>query len=303
MPGLVNAHLHADLSPLHGLFSDMTSTELMVETTDIFLNYPRERYRNLARAGYQLGTLNMIRGGITTFNAMDRDPRDAAEFVGESGLRAVLGSIISDYVLPESLGEQFDRAEAVLDSLHGAYDGRIRTSICPQGDLYCSSRTWRETARLAEEYPEARVHTHALETDYSNAMARGAGGDDAISLFDRYDLSNDRLVAAHLLAGDEDDARRLAESGAHLLHCPTILSYYSPSDGAWPPTTAMREAGGNVALGLDDEVGSIEEGKRADLVTVDTSEPKFHPVNHLPALLTNTATASDVTNVVVDGRS
>lgn len=352
MPGLVNAHLHADLCVLHALFSDLTATELMVETTDIYQNYPRDQYRELARAGYQLGTLNMIRSGITTFNAMDRDPRHVAEVVGDSGLRGVLGSIISDYVLPESLDEQLDRAEEVLDSLHGAYDGRIRTSVCPHGDLYCSKRTWRETARLASEYPEARIHTHGLETSHSNTMARAAGGDDAVSLFDQHDLLGDRLLVAHFLAGDEDDARRLAESGAHLLHCPTILTYYSVSKGAWPPMPTIQEAGGNVALGLDDpywidswdlfreakqglclerfqfgdgsatphdflqmvtqdgaealglgdEIGSIESGKRGDLVTIDVSNPKFHPVNHLPALLTNTATSGDVTNVVVDGR-
>ena len=39
----------------------------------------------------------------------------------------------------------------------------------------------------------------------------------------------------------------------------------------------MATLGGARALGLEDQIGSLEEGKRADLVVVGLSAPRLHP--------------------------
>jgi 5-methylthioadenosine/S-adenosylhomocysteine deaminase len=55
------------------------------------------------------------------------------------------------------------------------------------------------------------------------------------------------------------------------------------------------------ALGLDDLVGSVEVGKRADLVLVDLDRPHLTPVHDVHALLVFAAGRADVTDVLVDG--
>jgi 5-methylthioadenosine/S-adenosylhomocysteine deaminase len=55
------------------------------------------------------------------------------------------------------------------------------------------------------------------------------------------------------------------------------------------------------ALGIEDEIGSIEPGKRADLIVLDVSDPKFAPKTNVPALVANTATAGDIESTIVDG--
>jgi 5-methylthioadenosine/S-adenosylhomocysteine deaminase len=55
------------------------------------------------------------------------------------------------------------------------------------------------------------------------------------------------------------------------------------------------------SLGVADEIGSIEPGKRADIVVLDLSKPKFAPRTNVPALVANTATAADVETTIVDG--
>jgi 5-methylthioadenosine/S-adenosylhomocysteine deaminase len=55
------------------------------------------------------------------------------------------------------------------------------------------------------------------------------------------------------------------------------------------------------ALGLDDLVGSVEVGKRADLVLVDLEKPHLTPVHDVAALLVFAAGRADVTDVLVDG--
>lgn len=63
---------------------------------------------------------------------------------------------------------------------------------------------------------------------------------------------------------------------------------------------ATRE--GAKVLGLDADVGSIEPGKKADLVRIDLSAPRLHPVYDPYATLVFAAMPSDVSDVMVDGR-
>ncbi|HET6966721.1 MAG TPA: amidohydrolase [Ornithinibacter sp.] len=55
------------------------------------------------------------------------------------------------------------------------------------------------------------------------------------------------------------------------------------------------------ALGLGDEIGSVEVGKRADLVLLDLNAPHLTPVHDVAALLVFAAGRGDVTDVLVDG--
>ena len=74
--------------------------------------------------------------------------------------------------------------------------------------------------------------------------------------------------------------------------------------GMIPAETALEMATirGAQALGLDDEIGSIEVGKKADLVLLDTKRPEwrtiFNPVN----TLVYNADGRSVHTVIVDGR-
>jgi len=73
---------------------------------------------------------------------------------------------------------------------------------------------------------------------------------------------------------------------------------------AVPAETALEMATimGAKALGLEDEIGSIEPGKKADLVLFDTKRPEwrnlFNPVNNL----VYNADGRSVHTVIVDGR-
>ncbi|MEO7070951.1 MAG: amidohydrolase [Nostocoides sp.] len=55
------------------------------------------------------------------------------------------------------------------------------------------------------------------------------------------------------------------------------------------------------ALGLGHLVGSLEVGKRADIILLDLDRPHLTPVHDVPALLVFAAGRADVTDVFVDG--
>jgi 5-methylthioadenosine/S-adenosylhomocysteine deaminase len=59
---------------------------------------------------------------------------------------------------------------------------------------------------------------------------------------------------------------------------------------------------GAQALGLGSRIGSIEPGKRADLIAIDARTPHSEPFTDLASTLVYSAKAADVTDVWVDGR-
>ena len=64
----------------------------------------------------------------------------------------------------------------------------------------------------------------------------------------------------------------------------------------------MGTIDGAHALGLGSVCGTVEPGKRADLILVDLRKPHFQPVNDLVSQLVHCAKAADVDTVLVDGR-
>ncbi len=56
------------------------------------------------------------------------------------------------------------------------------------------------------------------------------------------------------------------------------------------------------ALGLEEEIGSIEAGKKADLAILDLNTPSLMPRNNLIAGLSYSANGSEVETVIIDGK-
>jgi len=56
------------------------------------------------------------------------------------------------------------------------------------------------------------------------------------------------------------------------------------------------------ALGLERDLGSLEEGKKADLALINTRKPHLYPLWHEPLRLVYQASGHDVDTVIVDGR-
>jgi 5-methylthioadenosine/S-adenosylhomocysteine deaminase len=64
----------------------------------------------------------------------------------------------------------------------------------------------------------------------------------------------------------------------------------------------MATIDGARALGLGERIGSLEPGKQADLIVIDTHRPHLVPMYHPASQLVYAARGSDVAAVVIDGR-
>ena len=75
---------------------------------------------------------------------------------------------------------------------------------------------------------------------------------------------------------------------------PTVLSAYE--------VLRMATINGAKALGLADKIGSLETGKKADIILIDFSKPHLKPLHDVFASLVYSVHGSDVDTVIVDGR-
>jgi len=64
----------------------------------------------------------------------------------------------------------------------------------------------------------------------------------------------------------------------------------------------MATIDGARAVGLQDEIGSLEVGKKADLILVDMMRPQMVPCHSIPSALVYQAYGSEVDTTIVDGR-
>ncbi len=76
---------------------------------------------------------------------------------------------------------------------------------------------------------------------------------------------------------------------------PTVISAYE--------ALAMATSESAKALGISDQVGSIEVGKRADVILIDLDRPHLSPRHNVVSHIAYAARASDVTTTIVHGEA
>jgi 5-methylthioadenosine/S-adenosylhomocysteine deaminase len=80
----------------------------------------------------------------------------------------------------------------------------------------------------------------------------------------------------------------------HTYRDPTVLPAYE--------VLKMATINSAKALGPAKEIGSIEVGKKADLILVDLSKPHLKPLHNIYAGLVYAVRGNDVDTVIVDGK-
>jgi 5-methylthioadenosine/S-adenosylhomocysteine deaminase len=89
------------------------------------------------------------------------------------------------------------------------------------------------------------------------------------------------------------------------MKCAGVLNKVAAHDPAVLPSAAllrMATIDAARALGLDAHTGSLEVGKRADIITLDMRQPHLQPWLDVAATLVYSAKGMDVRHVWVDGR-
>lgn len=350
-PGFVNIHSHVGYTVFRGRSEDAgfkAPTGLYFPMSTILA--PSER----AAIG-SLTYLELLRSGCTTTMELEEDVECLAPFVEKLGTRSAMGELIGD-ADPDGMvrdefrfdaqanRDQLARAEGFAERWHGRADGRITAILAPNMTISSSVEQLRAVRAIADKRG-LRVSIHLGWSRYEYDVARKLHGAGPFEFARSQGLLAPDVIATHCYVIEDADIDRLAETGAHVAHCPLMNSFR----GCIAPVTVLRERGVNVALGIDNmfgdyfdvlrsavtcariqrqdpvamlstdalematmagaramgmerEIGSLEIGKRADLIMLDYRalglQPMLDPVQNL----VYHAHAHNVELVMVDGR-
>jgi len=245
LPGLVNAHTHVAMTLLRGYADDKPLGTWLRE--DI---WPAEAALTPedVRAGAELGILEMIRSGTTTFADMYFHVPEVVAAVAAAGVRARVGHGAVT-VGKDDAAARADVEEGinVAREYDGAADGRIRTAIMPHSLTTVSESLLREAVAAARD-EGIPVHFHANETEDEVDPIVEERSVRPLSYAADAGLLDPADFLAHAVHVDGSEIERLADTGAAVVHCPA--SNMKLASGI-APVQKLLDAGVTVALGTD----------------------------------------------------
>ena len=276
LPGMIDLHAHLPQLPNAGLGAGLD----LLTWLERYI-FPMEREfdeahaERLAPAAFRA----FAAAGTTTavvYTAVYEPSTDATFRAAEAhGIRAVIGKVMmdrlsyDDRLAPADVLETSLRQSADLCSRwHGRDGGRLRYAFTPRFAVSCSRDMLRESALLAAQ-TGAYWQTHLSEDrgELAEVARLFPEASDYLDVYDRAGALGTKTVLAHAIHLSAREVARLAESGAHVAHCPGSNLFLA--SGAMPLARYL-EAGISVGLGSDVAAGpelSIFAAMRAGAYT------------------------------------
>ena len=348
IPGLVNTHGHAAMSLFRGLADDLP---LLTWLNDYI--FPAEAALvapDFVYWGTLLSSVEMLKGGTTTFADMYFFRDERAQATIDAGIRAVTGPTVIGFPAPDYATPEESLADAA-EFMERYEDHPTVVPAVAAHALYTTPLADVEAAfRLAERY-DAPFQIHAAEDPSEDATSRELTGMGVVEALGSIGVLRPGTVLAHSIYISDEDIARIAAGGAGIAHNPQSNMKLGIARTA--PVTAALEAGIPVGLGTDspatnndldmfdemdaaaklqkfmlgdaaalsaetvfrmatmggarvlnlhDEIGSLEPGKRADIVLVDMQRAGLTPRYGVYSHLVYAVRGSDVRTVIVNGR-
>ena len=313
LPGLINTHTHLSMTLFRGLADDLS--------LDSWLNdhiWPMEANLNgdYCYIGALLGAVELIKSGTTTFSDMYFYMEDVARAVDEAGIRAVLSYGMIDFGVAEKREAEIKENLELFKNCNGMADGRIKVFFGPHSPYTASEELLIKVRELADEY-NMGIHIHVSETqkeindsleekglrpfeylDKIGCNMKLASGIAPVSKL----IENDICVAIGTDGASSNNNLDLIEelkTASLLQKVSTLDPKVLTSDEA----IAMGTIKGAEALGIDDEVGSIEVGKKADIILIDTNCANMVPdSSSLSSNIIYSANGSNVDTTICNGK-
>lgn len=282
IPGLVQAHMHVTQALFRGLCDDLALMEWLRERT-----WPMESSHDMESnaASARLAAMELIRGGTTSVIDMGTTLHEDAifEVMAEVGLRGLFGKCMMDLGddLPAVMREDADacirETERLIRRWHMAENGRLRYAVAPRFVPSCSEKLLLSARDLARQNG-LRLHTHASENLGEIALVEARCGERNVCFLNRLGYTGEDVILAHCIWLDDEEKRILADTGTHVVHCPSSNTKLS---SGLAPVTDLKALGANVALGLDgahNHMDGLMEVRQASILQkARTNDPKALP--------------------------
>jgi cytosine/adenosine deaminase-related metal-dependent hydrolase len=334
MPGMINTHTHVAMSVFRGLGDDVADRlrryiwPLEAKVVDADLVY----------WGALHGLMEMVEGGVTTFVDSYPHPESTTRAAREIGIRGVITYGVKDDLAPaRKFAERYRHDPLIIPAigLHSPYDNTAEQ--IKQAALLSKELDLRVSMHVAEmdfELEQLNKKYHQTPIEYLNSLGLLSprflaahcilltDGDIAL-------LKANDVGVAHNMVANVKSAKgvapvlKLRAAGVRVglgtdgamsgntLDVIGQLGYVAKvhklanHDRTVMPAVdvvEMATIGGARALHLEDRIGSLEVGKLADLIVIDTNSTSMVPLYDPYTALVYAASPRDVRTTLINGR-
>lgn len=346
MPGLINTHTHVSMTVFRSMADDVPDRLHRY----IFPLESKLVSRDMVRIGAQLGNVEMVKGGVTTYADMYYFEDEVAKTVDKIGMRAVLGETVIKFPVADAANAD-EGIQYAVNFIESYKDHpRITPAFAPHAPYTNTTETLKKITKLSKKY-DVPVLIHLAESERENqVIAERSGGKSPVEYMADIGALTPNLVGAHVINVSDSDIALLKQHDVGVAHnmsaniksakgvSPALkmfddglrigLGTDGPMSGntistidefnqvakvhklvnkdraAMPPVKVIEMAtiGAARALHMEDKIGSLEPGKLADIIVVDTKAPNMVPVYNPYSALVYSAYATNVKHTIVDGK-
>jgi len=345
LPGLINTHTHIPMTLFRGYGDDMLLGDWLAQRI-----WPVEAKldKKAVEIGTELGLLEMISSGTTSFLDMYFFEEAIAKVTERVGMRGFLGFALIDFDTPEYGAEELiPQCEQFIRRWKN--NPLISPVIAPHSTYSCKPETLQNALEIAARY-HVPLHTHCSETRDEVYDVEKKYGVRPVEQLKKQGLLQKNTILAHCGWITKNEILDMKNAGVSVSHCPVsnmkiatggfapipeLLDAHVPvglgTDGAasnntldmfetmkfcalihknhrWDPTVLpahtvvdLATRGGATALGVQHTLGSLEEGKTADLIMIDLKKPHLTPLHDPISHLVYAVRGTDVCTTIVNG--
>lgn len=346
MPGLINTHTHVSMTVFRSLGDDVPDRLHRY----IFPLESKLVSRDMVRIGANLGNVEMLKGGVTTYADMYYFEDEVAKTVDQIGMRAVLGQSVIQFPVADAKNADEGIQYALNFIEQYKNHPRITPAFAPHAPYTNTTETLQKIAKLSLE-KQVPVLIHLAESDREQEkIAERSNGLSPVQYMHDIGALNANLVGAHMILIDDKDIELVKKSDMGVAHnmsaniksakgvAPALKMYDEnvriglgtdgPMSGntlstidefnqvakvhklvnhdraAMPPLKVidMATMGAARALHMEDKIGSLEVGKLADIIVIDTKAPNMVPIYNPYSALVYSANSGNVRHAVIDGK-
>lgn len=258
LPGLVNAHCHLDYTGMAGQLDGSGSFSDWVKSiTALKADWGDEDFRR----SWQTGARMLLRSGVTTVADIEARPPLLPGLLAQTPLRVF--SFLEWIRLRDNgaSDEAWERVEKAVQSCDGQKGWRgvsphaaYTTSRLGLAELgrRCRQQRWRLTSHVAESEAEFEMFRYRRGPLFEWLKAQrdmsDCGHGSPVQHLERCGVLGEDFLAVHANYLGQDDARRLAQHGSSVVHCPRSHAFFRHRAF---PVGELIAAGVNVCLGTD----------------------------------------------------
>ncbi|MGV2987110.1 amidohydrolase [Vibrio sp. E150_011] len=244
MPGLINTHTHVSMTVFRSLADDVPDRLHRY----IFPLEAKLVSRDMVRIGANLGNVEMVKGGVTTYADMYYFEDEVAKTVDKIGMRAVLGETVIKFPVADAANAE-EGIKYALNFIEEYKDHpRITPAFAPHAPYTNTTEILQKVAKLSIEH-DVPVMIHLAESHREEEkIAERSEGLSPVQYMNSIGALNENLVGAHMILVDDEDIELVKQSGMGVAH---NMSANIKSAKGVSPALKMYDDGVRIGLGTD----------------------------------------------------